>query len=106
MVDCEYQKYGCASKFANNEHLQLHLQVLAHQHLKQVVSVLEKEIDKNKTLATTIESLQARLTQVEKRDESHDSSKGKSNHDGLENKVKELESKIQLLQGMHTIIAS
>lgn len=98
-MECEYHKYGCASKFANSEHLQLHLQVLAGQHLKQVVGVLEKEIEKNKTFAAAIESLQARLSQVESQDKG-----SKGSNDGLDSKVKELESKINLLQGTYTYI--
>jgi hypothetical protein len=88
-MDCEYAKYGCTAKLANADHMQLHLQALAHQHLKLVVGLYEKEVEKSKLLATTVEGLQGRLVQVEK-------NKGEV----LDGKVKELEGKLQLLQGM------
>eukprot|EP00026_Physarum_polycephalum_P001557 Phypoly_transcript_01559.p1 GENE.Phypoly_transcript_01559~~Phypoly_transcript_01559.p1 ORF type:complete len:683 (+),score=110.62 Phypoly_transcript_01559:158-2206(+) len=89
-MECEYSKYGCTTKLANSEHLQLHLQSLASYHLKLVAVLLEKEIEKNKHLTATVENLQSRLAQVEK-------SKGEVLIDG---KVKELEGKLQLLQGL------
>jgi len=89
-MECEYAKYGCDFKpTSNTEHLKLHVQCLAHEHLKHVVQQLEKEAEKNKRLAATVEALQSRLVQVEK-------SKGEV----LDTKVKELEGKLQLLQGL------
>ena len=88
-MDCEYAKHGCTARLANTEHLQLHMQAQVHLHLKQVVVLLEKEVEKNKALAATVEGLQTRLDKVEK-------SKGEV----LDSKVKELEGKLQLLQGM------
>jgi hypothetical protein len=78
-MDCEYAKYGCTAKLANDEHLQLHLQTQAHQHM---VGFYEKEFEKSKHLAATPQSL---LEQVEK-------SKGEV--------IDKQEGKLQLPQGM------
>lgn len=69
-MECEYSKYGCITKFNNTEHQQLHAHHLVDQHLKLVVLALEKEIEKNKTLSTTLGALEGRLEQAEKSFES------------------------------------
>ncbi len=94
MMECEYSKFGCTTKCANSDHQQLHLHSLAHQHLKLVAVAFEKEVEKNHSLSTSLETINARLEQAEKR----------LNELSIE-KFKDLESKLLALQGKYLPIS-
>jgi hypothetical protein len=54
---CDYNKFGCRAKLANDDHLNAHLRDNVAAHLKLVCSAFEKEVEKNKLLDEKLETI-------------------------------------------------
>lgn len=56
-ISCEYAKFGCKSRLANEDHLAVHLRDSASYHLKLVTYAFEKEVEKNKILDDKLDAI-------------------------------------------------
>lgn len=56
-IACDYAKFGCRSKLANDDHLSAHLRDSASYHLKLVTHAFEREVEKSKLLDDKLDAI-------------------------------------------------